>query len=107
MQEQGELTIKSFKGTRYVTTKDISSSGEVPGEFENLSFKQNFFQPFLRAVEPVMKKQIDKYYTGIGNGMEAFFNYARRVYSGNGQTYAIYVIVFLVILLLFKNNLFG
>lgn len=101
------LTLKSFKGTRYVTTKDISSSGEVPGEFENLSFKENFFQPFLRAVEPVMKKQIDRYYTGIGNGIEAFFNYARRVYSGNGQTYAIYVIVFLVILLLFKSNLFG
>ncbi len=101
------LTAKAFKGTRYVSTKDISSSGEVPGEFENLSFKENFFQPFLRAVEPVMKRQIDWYYTLVGNGMEALFNFVRRVYTGNGQTYAIYAIVFLVILLLLKSNLFG
>jgi len=101
------LTIKGMKTTRYVTTKDISSSGEVPLEHENLSFKENFFQPFLRVVEPVMKRQIDKYYTGFGKGLEAFFDYTRRIYTGNGQTYAIYVIILLVILLLFKNNLFG
>lgn len=101
------LTLKGLKQTRYVTTKDISSSGEVPLEHENLSFKENFFQPFLRVVEPVMKRQIDKYYRGFGNGMEAFFDYTRKIYTGNGQTYAIYVIVLLVILLLFKNSLFG
>jgi len=101
------LTVKGFKETRYVTTKDISSSGEVPLEHENLTFSEGFYQPFLRAVCPVMKRRMMTYYQGFGQGMEAFFDYLRRVYSGNGQTYAIYVIVFVVILLLFKNSLFG
>jgi len=100
------LTIKGFKQTRYVTTKDISSSGEVPQEHENLTFSVGFMQPFFRAVEPVMRRQIDKYYTGFANGLEALFDFMRRIYTGNGQTYAIYVIIFVVIILLFKDILF-
>jgi len=98
---------KNFKRTRYVTTKDISSSGEIPKEHENLTFSQNFFQPFLRAVEPLMKRQIDPLYTGFGRGMEAVFEFVRRIYTGNGQTYALYAIIFAVILLIFRSRLFG
>lgn len=101
------LFIKGRKGTRYVTTRDISTSGEIPLEEENLSFKENFFQPFLRAIHPVMKRQIMTYYKQIGDGFEAFFDFTRRIYTGNGQIYALYVMIFLVILLLFKDSLFG
>jgi NADH-quinone oxidoreductase subunit M len=101
------VTLKGYKNTRYVTTKDISSSGEVPLAHENLTFSQNFFQPFLRAVEPAMRRQIDKYYTGFANGLESLFDFTRRIYTGNGQTYAIFVIVFVVILLVFRENIFG
>ena len=100
------LTWKGHKTTRYVTTKDISTSGEVPAEDENLTFSVGFMQPFLRAVAPAMRRQIDKYYTGIGNGLESLFEFMRRIYTGNGQTYAVYAIVFVVIVLLFKNVLF-
>jgi NADH-quinone oxidoreductase subunit M len=101
------VTLKNLKNTRYVTTKDISSSGEVPLAHENLTFSQNFFQPFLRAVEPAMRRQIDKYYTAFANGLESLFDFTRRIYTGNGQTYAIFVIVFVVILLIFRENIFG
>ncbi len=101
------LTVKGWKETRYTSTKDISTSGEVPLEHENLTFTEGFFQPFLRAVWPVMKRNIMTYYRGFASGLEAFFDYLRRIYSGNAQTYAIYVIVFVVILLLFRNSLFG
>ncbi len=101
------LWFKGAKGTRYVSTKDISTSGEIPKEWENLTFKVNFMQPFERAIEPFLKRQIDKYYTAFGRGMEALFDTVRRVYSGNGQTYAFYAILFLVLLLLFRVNLFG
>jgi len=100
------LTIKGFKQTRYVTTKDISSSGEVPMEHENLTFSVGFMQPFMRAVAPAMRRQIDKYYTGFANGLESLFEFMRRIYNGNGQTYAIYVIIFVVVLLIFKDFLF-
>ncbi len=101
------LTLKGIKGTRYTSTKDISTSGEVPLEEENLTFSENFFQPFLRAAGPLMKYRIMTWYRQIGSSTEAFADYLRRVYSGNGQTYAIYVILFVVILLLFKDRLFG
>ena len=100
------LTWKGFKTTRYVTTKDISTSGEVPAEDENLTFSVGFMQPFLRAVAPAMRRQIDIYYTGFADGMESLFEFMRKVYTGNGQTYAVYVIVFVVVVLLFKNVLF-
>jgi len=100
------LTIKGYKTTRYVTTKDISSSGEIPREDENLTFISGFTQPFFRAVPGVMKKQIDKYYTSIGKGLEALFDFTRRINTGNGQTYAFYLVVFVIILLLFKDSLF-
>ena len=101
------LTIKGWKATRKVSTKDISTSGEVPKPNENLTYSINFYQPFLRAVAPAMKRQIMTYYRETANGLEAFFDYIRLMYSGNGQTYAIYVIVFVVLLLLFKNSLFS
>ena len=101
------LLIKGNKGTRYVTTKDISTSGEIPKEWENLTFKVNFMQPFERAIEPFLKRQIEKYYLGFGKGMEALFDFARRIYTGNGQTYAIYAILFLALLLIFRVSLFG
>jgi len=100
------LSWKGFRTTRYVTTKDISSSGEVPAEDENLTFSVGFMQPFLRAVAPAMRRQIDKYYTGIAEGLESLFEFMRKVYTGNGQTYAIYVFIFVVVVLLFKNVLF-
>ena len=100
------LTWKGYKNTRKVGTKDISSSGEVLGENENFTFSIGFMQPFLRAVAPAMRRQIDKYYTEIGEGLESLFQFMRRVYTGNGQTYVLYAIVFVVIVLLFKNVLF-
>ena len=101
------LWFKGRKGMRYVTTKDISTSGEIPKEWENLTFKVNFMQPFERVIEPFLKRQIDKYYTAIGNGLEALFDFSRRIYTGNGQTYAFYAILFLALLLLFRVSLFG
>ncbi len=101
------LFFRNRSRTRYVTTKDISTSGEIPKEHENLTFTRGFFQPFLRAVEPVMRKQIDKYMLSFAQGIEDLFEFTRRIYNGNGQSYAIYAMIFLIILLVLGKNLFG
>jgi NADH-quinone oxidoreductase subunit M len=100
------LTLKGLKGTRYVSTKDISTSGEIPLEHENLTFQINFFQPFMRAAAPMYKRSMDKIWNEIGSGLESLFNFTRKIYTGNGQTYAIFVIAFLVLMLLLKDTLF-
>jgi formate hydrogenlyase subunit 3/multisubunit Na+/H+ antiporter MnhD subunit len=101
------LTLKGYKSTKNVGTKDISTSGEIPLEEENLTYQMDFFKPFERAAAPLYKRSMDKIWNDIGNALEAIFNFTRRIYTGNGQTYALFVIIFLVILLFFKDTFFA
>jgi NADH:ubiquinone oxidoreductase subunit 5 (subunit L)/multisubunit Na+/H+ antiporter MnhA subunit len=101
------LSIKNRKKTRYVTTKDIHTSGEVPTENENLTYQLSFYKPFERALGWVLKPSADSIYNKIATNLEQAFDQLRFIYTGNGQTYAMYVVVFLVILILFSELIFG
>jgi len=101
------LTIKGYKGTKNVGTKDISTGGEIPTENENLTYQMDFFKPFERAAAPLYKRSMDKIWNDLGNALEALTDFTRKIYTGNGQTYALFVVIFLVILLLFKDTLFA
>ncbi len=101
------LTFKNRKSTRYVTTKDIHTSGEIPEAHENMTYAVDFYRPFERAIEPVLKRKMDEYYNSIGQGLESLFGFLRKIYTGNGQTYAVYVIIFLSILILIGNTIFN
>lgn len=101
------LTLKGYKSTKNVGTKEISTSGEIPLENENLTYQMDFFKPFERAAAPLYKRSMNKIWNDIGDALEAIFNFTRRIYTGNGQTYALFVVIFLVILLIFKDTLFA
>jgi len=101
------ITIKKAKLTRYVTTKDIHTSGEIPLENENLTYAVDFYKPFERALGILIKASINKVYSAVANFLEQTFDYLRYVYTGNGQTYAMYVILFLSVLLVFSELIFG
>jgi len=101
------ITIKGYKKQRYVTTKDISSSGEIIQPEDNMTFQIDFYKPFERAIWPLLKRRIDDYYTDFAKGLEALFDFVRRFYNGNGQFYAIYVMAFLALLLLAGTRYFG
>ncbi len=101
------ITIKSYKSTRYVTTKDIHTAGEIPTENENLTYAVDFYKPFERALGDFLKASVDKVYNFTGKILEQSFDYLRYVYTGNGQTYAMYVVIFLSILIVFSEMIFG
>jgi NADH-quinone oxidoreductase subunit M len=90
-----------YKRSRLVGLKDIHTSGEVPGPEINLHFAVNFYQPFSRGVQGVLKRSIDRAYQSVAEGLENLFDLMRYIYTGNGQTYAMYVIIFLVFLFVF------
>ena len=100
------LTLKGRKTTRQVGTKEISTSGELPKPWENFSYQQDYFKPFERAAAPLYSIKMNRIWKNLGQNLEVFFGFLRKIYSGNGQTYAFFVIVFLVLLLLFKNFIF-
>ena len=100
------LTWVNHKRTRRVGPKDIVTAGEPIREGDNFHFSEFFYQPFWRVVSPVMKYRIESFYNRIASGIEEFFQYFRRIYSGNGQTYAFYVVIFLAILLALSSTIF-
>ena len=99
------LILKGRKGTRYVTTKDIANSGEPVRPGDNYHFALDFYKPFERAMAPLYKFKMSDIYRNISEGLVSFFQFVRRIYSGNGQTYVYYVLLFIVILLVFSNQL--
>ena len=102
------ITFIARKGTKHkLSTKDIHTAGEIPKPEDNLHYALDFYKPFERVLSPLLKHKLDVYYNEFGNGLEALFNFIRRVYTGNGQTYALYVIIFLVALILFSGKIFG
>lgn len=100
------LTFKNRKRTHYATTKDIHTSGEVPMENENLTFAINFYQPYQRALGPVLKYKMTNLWNIVGRSLEEFFDFIRNIYSGNAQSYAAYTLVFLAILLILSDWIF-
>ncbi len=101
------ITWKNFRTTRYVTTKDIHTSGEMPTENENLTYAIDFYRPFERAAAPIFKYKVTRMYASFAENAEHLFDLLRHVYTGNAQTYALYVVIFLVILIVFSGWIFG
>jgi NADH:ubiquinone oxidoreductase subunit 5 (subunit L)/multisubunit Na+/H+ antiporter MnhA subunit len=101
------ITLKGFRKGRYVTTKDIHTSGEIPTENENLTYAVDFYKPFERALGSILKPSVDKFYKIVADTLEDLFDHLRYIYTGNGQTYAMYVVLFLVVLILFSGMIFG
>ena len=94
-----------YKRSRKVGLKDIHTAGEVPREEINLHYAVNFYQPFSRGVSIFLKRSMSKIYASLADSLEGFFDVMRFIYTGNGQTYALFVIIALAFLFLLKDML--
>jgi len=90
--------------SRPVSDRDIHTSGEPLRPGISLKYATDFYRPFARAFWPVLRHSADRFYTGLAKNLEGLFDYLRFVYTGNGQTYALYVVLFLAFLLLFARR---
>ncbi len=100
------ITLVAHKRTRSVGTKDIHTAGEPPSEEDNYHFSESFYRPFQRAFSFIYRYAITPVYQEIARAVEDLFQYVRRFYTGNAQTYAIYVLVFLALLFFIAKNIF-
>ena len=80
---------------------DVGYSGEVPKSPEDLHFGYGLYDHFRKAVKWLIYPMVTKIWEGIYEWISAFAEIVRRIYTGNVNTYAAYVILISIIIFYF------
>ena len=89
-----------FAGPRPVKVKqlDIVYAGEVPPPPEQVHVAYDMFRHYKRAWEPVLRSWVVRFWNFVGETADGIAETGRKFYTGNGQTYLLYTLIFLAIL---------
>ncbi|RKZ93003.1 MAG: hypothetical protein DRQ43_08530, partial [Gammaproteobacteria bacterium] len=77
-------------------------SAERPYRPETTHFAWNFFAPYRKAMGFLIQPFVTRFWETITDLLHTIADLVRRFYTGNGQTYAIQLLAFVVIVYLFK-----
>jgi formate hydrogenlyase subunit 3/multisubunit Na+/H+ antiporter MnhD subunit len=80
---------------------NIFYSGEAPSRPELTHFGYNFFAPYKKAVGFLVQPLVTKFWDGVSDILHSFSDFVRRLYNGNGQTYAFQVVLYVVVFSIF------
>lgn len=75
---------------------NIVFSTERPFRPETTHFAWNFFAPYRKAMGIFETPLVTRFWGGVTDGLAGVGEFTRRLYSGNGQTYAAQVLFFVV-----------
>lgn len=78
---------------------DIGFAGEIPPPPEELHFAYDFNRVYERALEPVLRAWPTRIWDQIIIGFDAIVSAGARFYTGNAQTYALYSVLLLLIVM--------
>lgn len=81
---------------------NIVYSAERPYRPETTHFAWNFYAPYRKAMGFLIQPFVTRFWTSVTDLLHTLADLARRFYTGNGQTYAIQLLAFVVIVYLFK-----
>ncbi len=81
---------------------NIVYSAERPYRPETTHFAWNFFAPYRKALGFLIQPFVTRFWETITDLLHTIADLVRRFYTGNGQTYAIQLLAFVVIIYLFK-----
>ncbi len=85
------------KRAQKVEQFNIVYAAERPARPETTHFAYNFFAPYRRAVGVLEYPFVTKFWNGLSDILHALGGLFRRVYTGNGQTYLLQMVVFVVV----------
>ncbi len=68
---------------------NIVFSGERPFKPNTTHFAWNFFAPYRKAMGMIEAPLATSFWTGITDALSGTADFARKAYTGNGQTYAV------------------
>lgn len=79
---------------------NIVFSAERPFKPQTTHFAWNFFAPYRKALGVLVSPVVTTFWGGVTDALHSTADFTRRLYTGNGQTYASQVLGFVVILYL-------
>jgi formate hydrogenlyase subunit 3/multisubunit Na+/H+ antiporter MnhD subunit len=82
---------------------NIVFAAERPLKPETTHFAWNFYAPYERALGFLTRKRSERFWTAFSTGFDAVGGALRRLYTGNGQTYALHVVLYVVALYLISG----
>ena len=81
---------------------NIVYSGERPFRPETTHFAWNFFAPYRKALGFLTTPLATRFWEGITDLLHSAGDLGRRLYTGNGQTYAFHLLAFVVAVYLIR-----
>jgi formate hydrogenlyase subunit 3/multisubunit Na+/H+ antiporter MnhD subunit len=84
---------------------NIVFAGERPFRPETTHFSWNFFAPYRKAMGVMTQPLVTRFWDSMVDVLHDGADIARRMYTGNGQTYAIHFLAFVVIVYLLRMGL--
>ena len=82
---------------------NIVFAAERPHRPETTHYAHNFFAPVRKALGFLLKPVGRRFWEGFSGGVEAVGSSFRRLYTGNGQTYALHIVLFSMAVALFAG----
>jgi len=81
---------------------NIVFSAERPFRPETTHFAWNFFAPYRKALGFLVTPLATRFWDGLTDLLHSVADFSRRLYNGNGQSYAFHFLAFVVIAFLFR-----
>ncbi|MBB6481766.1 proton-conducting transporter membrane subunit, partial [Spirochaeta isovalerica] len=97
------LIITSRKKMQKVKQFNIFYSGEHPSRPELVHFAYNFFAHYNRAVGFAVTPVLHRFWDYTARSLHGVSDFIRRIYNGNGQSYAFHLIAYVVLVFLFQG----
>jgi hypothetical protein len=72
-------------------------AAERPDRPETTHFAHNFFAHYRRALGFMVEPFVTRFWNGVTEGTHSLAGALRRIYTGNGQTYALHIVLFLLV----------
>ena len=89
------------KRIQQVKQFNIFYSGEAPSRPELVHFSYNFFAHYEKAVGFLAMPLVTKFWDSVSEALHAVSDFFRRIYNGNGQSYAFHVVLYVVVVFIF------
>jgi hypothetical protein len=84
---------------------NIAFAAERPYRPETTHFAWNFFAPYRKALGFLTEPVVERFWAALVDLLHATADLLRRLYNGNGQTYAIQLVAFVVVVYLLRTAL--